>query len=82
MASDAALTSSLFFHQNQADLDGAPNDFPISTTDQRSSTYVGGQETLRWHVAQHDLQVGVTGFSQRDSESFDVLFNDGSNAAH
>ena len=78
---DASLTSSLFFHQNQADLDGAPNDAPISTTDQRSSTYLGGQETLRWHVAQHDLQVGVTGFSQHDSENFDVLFNDGSNAA-
>jgi hypothetical protein len=80
LGADAALTSSVFFHQNQADLDGAPNDIPISTTDQRSSTYVGGQETLRWHVAQHDLQVGVTGFSQRDSENFDVLFNDGSNA--
>jgi outer membrane receptor for ferrienterochelin and colicin len=79
LGTDAALTTSLFFHQNQADLDGAPNDFPISTTDQRSSTYVGGQETLRWHVAQHDLQVGATGFSQRDSENFDVLFNDGSN---
>ncbi|HTB90827.1 MAG TPA: TonB-dependent receptor [Steroidobacteraceae bacterium] len=77
---DAALTTSLFFHENQADLDGAPNDFPISTTDQRTSTYVGGQETFRLHVAQHDMQVGVTGFSQRDSENFDVLFNDGSNA--
>jgi hypothetical protein len=77
---DAALTSSVFFHQNRADLDAAPNDFPISTTDQRSSTYVGGQESFRWHIAQHDLQMGVTGFSQRDSENFDVLFNDGSNA--
>src|ERR1700722_17374461 len=80
LGTDASLTSSLFFHQNQADLDGAPNDSPISTTDQRSSTYVGGQEALRWHVAQHDLKVGVTGFSQHDSENFDVLFNDGSNA--
>jgi outer membrane receptor for ferrienterochelin and colicin len=80
LGADAALTTSLFFHENQADLDGAPNDFPISTTDQRTSTYVGGQETFRLHVAQHDLQVGVTGFSQRDSENFDVLFNDGSNA--
>jgi hypothetical protein len=80
LGTDASLTSSLFFHQNQADLDGAPNDVPISTTDQRSSTYVGGQQTLRWHVAQHDLQMGVTGFSQHDSENFDVLFNDGSNA--
>ncbi len=80
LRADAALTSSLFFHQNRADLDGAPNDFPISTTDQRSSSYVGAQETLRLHVAQHDLQVGVTGFSQRDSENFAVLFNDGSNS--
>ncbi len=81
LGADAALTSSVFFHQNRADLDAAPDDFPISSTDQRSSSYVGGQETLRWHVAQHDLQIGVTGFSQRDSEAFDVLFNDGSNAA-
>jgi hypothetical protein len=80
LGSDAALTSSLFFHQNRADLDGAPNDFPISTTDQRSSTYVGGQETFRVHVAEHDLQMGVTGFSQRDSEAFAVLFNAAGNA--
>jgi hypothetical protein len=80
LGADAALTSSVFFHQNRADLDAAPYDFPISTTDQRSSTYVGGQETFRLHMAQHDLQMGVTGFSQRDSENFDVLFNDGSNA--
>jgi hypothetical protein len=80
LGADATLTSSFFFHQNQADLDGAPNDFPISTTDQRSSTYIGGQETLRWHLTRHDIQVGVTGFGQRDNEAFDVLFNDGSNA--
>jgi hypothetical protein len=80
LGEDAALTGSLFFHQNRADLDGAARDFPVSTTDQRSSSYVGGQETLRLHVAQHDLQVGIAGFSQRDGESFDVLFNDGSNA--
>ena len=80
LGSDAALTTALFFHQNRADLDGAANDFPISTTDQRSSTYVGGQENLRWHLSRHDLEVGITGFSQRDSENFDVLFNDGSNA--
>jgi hypothetical protein len=79
LGADAALTSSLFYHQNRADLDGAPNDFPISTTDQRSSTYVGGQEMLRVHVARNDIQAGVTGFSQQDDEAFDVLFNDGSN---
>jgi outer membrane cobalamin receptor len=80
LGADAALTSSLFYHQNRADLDAAPNDFPISTTDQRSSSYVGGQETLRLHVSANDLQAGVTGFSQHDNESFNVLFNDASNA--
>ncbi len=77
---DAVLTSALLYHYNRADLDGAPNDFPISTTDQRSSTYLGGQESLRIHAGPNDLKVGALGFSQHDSEFFDVLFNDGSNA--
>jgi TonB dependent receptor/Carboxypeptidase regulatory-like domain/TonB-dependent Receptor Plug Domain len=80
LSADAVLTSSLFAHFNEADLDAAPNDFPISTTDQRSSTYVGGQQTLRLHAAQNDVQLGVLGFSQHDTEVFNVLFNDGSNA--
>ena len=37
------------------------------------------RKTLRWHLAQNDIQAGVTGFSQQDHESFNVLFNDGSN---
>lgn len=77
---DAVLTSSLLFHYNRADLDGAPTDFPISTTDQRSSTYLGGQESLRLHAGPNDLKIGVLGFSQNDSEFFGVLFNDGSSA--
>jgi hypothetical protein len=80
LSADAVLTTSVFYHFNEADLDAAPNDFPISTTDQHSSTYVGGQETLRFHVSSNDVQVGIVGFSQRDSEHFDVLFNDGSGA--
>jgi len=76
---DAVLTTSLFAHYNEADLDASPNDYPISTTDQRSSTYVGGQEVLRLHAAQNDVQVGVLGFSQHDTDVFNILFNDGSN---
>jgi hypothetical protein len=80
LSADAVLTTSLFAHFNEADLDAAPNDFPISTTDRRSSTYVGGQETLRLHAAQNDVQFGVLGFSQHDTDVFNVLFNDNSNA--
>src|ERR1700735_1251463 len=53
---DATLTTSFFFHQNRADLDGSPGDYPLRTTDQRSSGYVGGQEALRWHVTRNDIQ--------------------------
>jgi hypothetical protein len=81
LSADAVLTTSVFYHFNEADLDAAPDDSPISTTDQRSSTYVGGQETLRFHASQNDVQVGVLGFSQHDSEHFNVLFNDGSGTA-
>ncbi|HEX4152377.1 MAG TPA: TonB-dependent receptor [Steroidobacteraceae bacterium] len=80
LGADATLTTSFLYHQNRADLDGAADDYPISTTDQRSSTYVGGQETLRMHLSKNDIQAGVLGFGQRDTDAFDILFNDGSNA--
>ncbi|MDP9087822.1 MAG: TonB-dependent receptor [Pseudomonadota bacterium] len=81
LTADASLISSLFFHRNQANLQGSPSDFPISTTDDRSSTYVGGQQLLRLHITRNDIQAGVTGFSQHDKETFNVLFNDGSDTA-
>jgi TonB dependent receptor-like, beta-barrel/Carboxypeptidase regulatory-like domain/TonB-dependent Receptor Plug Domain len=76
---DAVLTSSLLYHYNRANLDAASTDYPISTTDRRSSDYVGGQETLRLHFDRSDLLIGVFGFSQQDHHTFEVLFNDGSN---
>jgi outer membrane receptor for ferrienterochelin and colicin len=79
ISADAVLTTALFAHYNEANLDAAPNDSPISTTDQRSSTYVGGQEVLRLHFSQNDVQLGVLGFSQHDTDVFNVLFNDDNN---
>ncbi len=80
-STDASLTSSLFYHQNQANLQGSPRDFPISTTDERTSSYLGGQEMLRLHVSRNDIQAGLTGFSQHDKETFNVLFNGAGDAA-
>jgi TonB dependent receptor-like, beta-barrel/Carboxypeptidase regulatory-like domain/TonB-dependent Receptor Plug Domain len=75
---DTVLTSSVFYHYNRANLDAAANDQPISTTDQRSSSYAGGQETLRLHLERNDVQIGLMGFGQRDNHLFNVLFNDNS----
>jgi hypothetical protein len=72
------LTVSPFYHYNSANYDGDPNDFPVSTTDDRTSNYGGGQVTLNANFARNDLQVGFYGFGQHDSELFGVIFNDGS----
>jgi hypothetical protein len=79
--SAVVLTSSLFYHYNRADLDGGSGDYPISTTDKRSSSYFGGQEALRVSATKNDLEAGLVGFGQYDDQFFNVVFNDGSNPA-
>jgi hypothetical protein len=78
LSSSAVLTSALFYHYNRADFDGAAWDYPISTTAQRSSTYFGGQEKLRWSSGPNTLDAGLYGFGQWDNQYFNILFNDGS----
>ena len=78
LSDTAALTSSLFYHYNRADYDGAPWDYPISTTVQRSSTYFGGEESLHVSAGRNTVDAGVYGFGQTDNQFFHVLFNDGS----
>ena len=73
----AVLTSSLLYHYNRADYDGGPDDVPISTTDQRCSTYEGAQEDLRLHFSRNDLDLGLFGFAQQDREYFNLLLNTG-----
>ncbi|HKV04506.1 MAG TPA: TonB-dependent receptor [Candidatus Acidoferrales bacterium] len=72
------LTVSPFYHYNRANYDGAPGDFPVSSTDHRSSNYGGLQATFSASVARNDLQIGVYGFGQRDRQFFGAIFNDGS----
>jgi len=78
LSSTTVLTSSLFYHYNRADYDGAPWDYPISTTSQRSSTYFGGQESLHASLGSNTLEAGLYAFGQSDNQFFNVLFNDGS----
>src|SRR5215469_1740935 len=78
-SSQATLSSSLLYHYNRAEYDGAASDYPIGTTAQRSSNYAGGQESLRLSVASNDIEAGLYGFAQSDDRFFHLLFNDGSN---
>lgn len=73
------FTVSPFYHYNTADYEGGANDFPISTTDRRASSYAGGQATLSANFARNDAQIGFYGFHQHDRQLFSLIFNDLSN---
>lgn len=75
----AVLTVSPFFHYNSANYEGGVNDFPISTTDERSSRYLGGQTTLNVNFWKNEAQIGFYGFQQHDNQLFGLIFNDLSN---
>ncbi len=75
------LTISPFFHRNSADYTSSPKDFPVSTTQNRSSTYGGGQLGFAANLARNNLQVGLYSFYQRDNELFGAIFNDGSSSS-
>jgi hypothetical protein len=71
------LTVSPFFHYNAADYESSPTDFPVATTQNRASTYGGGQVSFSATVARNNLQIGEYSFYQQDNELFGAIFNDG-----
>jgi hypothetical protein len=68
------LTISPFYHFNSADYSGSPNDTPVRTTDNRSSTYAGGQANLVFSLPKNNVQVGVYTFAQGQNELFGEAF--------
>ena len=75
------LQLSPFYHYNSADYAARPSDTPVATTDDRASTYAGGQAAINASYHRNDLQAGVYGFGQHDSYRYGLLFNDGSGRA-
>ena len=71
-------TVSPFYHYNSGDYNSSPNDVPIATTENRRSTYVGGQASVQANYKKNDLQVGLLSFYQSDKQRFGAIFNDGS----
>jgi TonB dependent receptor/Carboxypeptidase regulatory-like domain/TonB-dependent Receptor Plug Domain len=78
--SQLLLTVSPFFYYNRVDYASSPQDFPVATTQNRGSTYGGGQVSFAANVAKNNLQVGLYSFYQQDNELFGAVFNDGSGA--
>jgi TonB dependent receptor/Carboxypeptidase regulatory-like domain/TonB-dependent Receptor Plug Domain len=72
------LTVSPFYHYNSADYQGGPNDFPVISTVHQNATYGGLQAALNVNFWKNDVQVGVYGFGQHQSNYFNNQFTDGS----
>ena len=70
-------TVSPFYHYNSGDYASNPNDVPVATTENRSSTYVGGQASFAANYKKNDLQIGFLSFHQSDNQFFGAIFNDG-----
>jgi hypothetical protein len=71
------LTISPFYHYNQASYNGSPNDFPVITSVNQTAHYAGAQASLNATVLKNnDIQVGVYGFAQHQSNTFNNVFTD------
>jgi TonB dependent receptor/Carboxypeptidase regulatory-like domain/TonB-dependent Receptor Plug Domain len=68
-------TVSPFYHYNSGDYASSPADNPVVSTENRSSTYVGGQATVAANYKKNDLQVGFLSFYQSDNQFFGAVFN-------
>jgi hypothetical protein len=68
-------TISPFYHHNTGDYASNPNDNPVASTEDRSSTYAGAQASIAANYKKNDLQVGFLSFYQRDNQFFGAVFN-------
>jgi hypothetical protein len=71
------LTVSPFYHYNKAAYNGGPNDVPVISTVDMTSNYGGAQASLNiTFLKYNDIQVGVYGFAQHQSNFFNNVFTD------
>ena len=72
------LTVSPFYHYSKANYEASPNDYPVVTNADQTSNYGGLQAAVNANVWKNDIQAGVYGFAQPQSNYFYNLFTDGS----
>jgi len=72
------LTVSPFYHYSKANYEASPNDTPVATNADQTSNYGGLQASVNASVWKNDIQAGVYGFAQHQSNYFNNQFTDGS----
>src|ERR1700691_5639483 len=74
---EVQLTVSPFYHYNQASYSGGANDFPVISTVRQTANYGGAQASLNVTTFKNnDLEIGVYGFGQNQSNYFNNVFTD------
>ncbi len=69
------MTVSPFYHYNQASYQSSPYDVPVITNVDQTSNYGGLQASLDINALKNnDIQVGVYGFAQHQSNFFNNVF--------
>ena len=69
------LTVSPFYHFNEASYTASPNDVPVITDVNQTAHYAGAQSRLNATVLNsNDVEVGVYGFAQHESNYFNNVF--------
>ncbi len=68
------LMVSPLFHFNRAAFEGGPDDAP-ATTDNRASSYVGGQASAGVIQGRHNAKIGFYGLAQHDNTFFNLVAN-------
>ncbi|HKM90719.1 MAG TPA: TonB-dependent receptor [Candidatus Acidoferrales bacterium] len=72
--SNLFLTVSPFYHYSKASYQASPNDVPVITNVDQTSNYGGLQATLSASAWKNDMQAGLYGFAQRQSNYFNNFF--------
>jgi outer membrane receptor protein involved in Fe transport len=70
------LNVSPFYHYNRAIYDASPNDTPVITNVNQTANYVGAQASLASNFWKNNLEGGLYGFAQHQSNYFDNTFVD------
>jgi outer membrane receptor protein involved in Fe transport len=80
IGSGMVFTLTPLYHFNRAAFEGGVSDVPAAT-DNRASSYAGGQVALAIVKGKHNAKIGFYGFAQHDDTLFGLAANDGSGLA-
>ena len=70
------MTVSPFYHFNEASYNASPNDSPVISTVNQTANYGGLQASVNATIANNNIEGGIYGFAQRQSNNFNNVFTD------